>query len=112
MQKLIAVPTTNAVLSAHFGHCETFRIFTTENNEVTKDEVVAPPPHEPGLLPKFLRELGVNSIIAGGMGSRAQDLFAQNNIEVLVGVGSDDPAVLVQKYLKDELKSGTNLCDH
>ena len=112
MQKQIAVPTTNSVLSAHFGHCEKFRIFTTEEGKIAKDEEVVPPPHEPGLLPKFLRETGVTSIIAGGMGSRAQGLFAQNNIEVLVGVGSDDPVFLVQKYLKNELESGTNLCDH
>ena len=34
---------------------------------LTEDKVV-PPPHEPGLLPKWLAEKGATDIIAGGMG--------------------------------------------
>jgi len=112
MKKLIAVPITNGQLSAHFGHCEKFWIFTAENNKITFDELITPPPHEPGLLPRFLAEKGVNAIIAGGMGSRAQALFNQNNIDVYFGVDADKPANLVQRLLENTLESGVNLCDH
>jgi hypothetical protein len=46
------------------------------------------------------------------MGQRAQSLFAQNNIEVFMGVGSDEPVNLVQDYLNNELETGENPCDH
>jgi ATP-binding protein involved in chromosome partitioning len=112
MKKLIAIPITNDQLSAHFGHCEKFWIFTTENGKIVFDELITPPPHEPGLLPRFLGEKGVNAIIAGGMGSRAQGLFSQNKIDVYFGVEADEPKNLVQKLLEEKLVSGVNLCDH
>ena len=46
------------------------------------------------------------------MGQRAQDLFTQNNIEVFMGVNSEEPSQLVEYYLKNELKNGDNLCGH
>jgi len=112
MNKKIAIPTTNGVLSAHFGHCEKFAIFQVVNNEIIKEEFVTPPPHEPGSHPAFLRKLGCNTIIAGGIGNRAQQLFAQNNIEVIIGLRSDDLNGLVKTYISQGLTSGENLCDH
>ena len=51
-------------------------------------------------------------IISGGMGQKALDLFAQNNIEVCMGVDAAAPAQLVEKYLSDQLQTGQNQCDH
>ncbi len=90
MNKKIAIPTTNGVLSSHFGHCEKFTIYEVKEDKIVKEEFVTPPPHEPGTFPKFLRDLGCDTIIAGGMGSRAQNLFRDNNIEVIIGLESDD----------------------
>ena len=56
--------------------------------------------------------MGVHVIIAGGMGQKAQDLFAQNNIEVHMGVADGSPSELVNHYLNDQLQTGQNLCDH
>ncbi len=47
--------------------------------------MVVPPPHEPGLLPTWLQEQGADIIIAGGMGSRAQELFLGKGIHVVTG---------------------------
>ncbi|MDD3235349.1 MAG: NifB/NifX family molybdenum-iron cluster-binding protein [Candidatus Cloacimonetes bacterium] len=112
MNKKIAIPTTNSVLSAHFGHCEKFAIYSVVDSKIVKEEMITPPPHEPGSHPKFLRDLGCETIIAGGMGERAQTLFAENNIEVFIGVPDIPLTDLVQKYIESELKSGNNLCDH
>ena len=110
--KKFAVPTVNDMLTPHFGHCEKFAIVETENNEITRMGFVYPPVHQPGVYPSFLASQGVNVIIAGGMGEKAQDLFAQNNIEVCVGVASAAPQVLVMQYLQDQLQTGQNICDH
>ena len=112
MNKKIAIPTTNGVLSAHFGHCEKFAIYEVADNKIINEEFITPPPHEPGSHPAFLRELGCTAIIAGGMGSRAQTLFTQNNIEVIIGLSSDNLKGLVETYISEGLASGDNLCDH
>ncbi len=108
----IAIPTAEGKLAMHFGHCEKFAIIDVENNEIVKREEVIPPPHEPGVLPKWLGELNVNIILAGGMGVRAQDLFAANNIKVIVGVPADSVEDLVKAYIAGTLVAGENVCDH
>jgi predicted Fe-Mo cluster-binding NifX family protein len=112
MKKLFAVPTTNGELTLHFGHCEKFAIVETEDNKIIKEEFVVPPIHQPGVYPKYLADRGVHVIIAGGMGQKAQELFALNNIEVFVGIETDSPQKLVQHYLDENLQGGDNLCDH
>ena len=74
--------------------------------------LVTPPPHEPGLLPRWLHEQGADVIIAGGMGQRAQQLFAEKGIRVVYGVPSDTPETIVTAFLDGTVVSGENLCDH
>jgi len=112
MKKLVAIPTENGKLCAHFGHCEKFAIVETEDNKVVKEELLTPPVHQPGVYPQFLAQHGVGVIISGGMGQKAQQLFAQNNIDVCIGVNAESPAKLVEQYLNRSLKTGENLCDH
>ncbi len=110
----IAIPIAAGKLSMHFGHCEQFAILDLDetNKQVTGQRMLTPPPHEPGVLPRWLHQEGVNLIIAGGMGQRAQALFAEHDIKVLVGVGAASPEELVAQYLAGTLQSGQNLCDH
>ena len=107
-----AIPLAQGVLCAHFGHSEQFAIVDTENGQVKTKELLTPPPHEPGVLPRWLQELGVNVVIAGGMGQRAQDLFNQNGIRVVVGAPNEEPESLIQNYLTGALVTGENICDH
>jgi ATP-binding protein involved in chromosome partitioning len=109
-----AVPVTGGVLSPHFGHCEAFAIFDIDEaaNKILKKELIASPAHQPGLLPAWLAEQGVTLVIAGGMGSRAQDIFQQNRISTVTGIMESDPEKSVQSYLDGELSSGPNICDH
>lgn len=110
----IAIPTANGLLAMHFGHCETFTLISAdqENKTIKAEETATAPPHEPGVLPRWLAEQGVNLVIAGGMGNRAQELFRAQGIEVIVGAPAKKPADLVQIYLQGTLKPGTNVCDH
>ena len=107
-----AIPILNGEITAHFGHCEKFAIVQTKDNQVISEEMVTPPIHQPGVYPRFLADQGVQVIIAGGMGQKAQDLFAQNSIVVYMGVASGTSKELVENYLKNQLKTGQNLCDH
>ena len=110
----IAIPTSEGKLCMHFGHCEQFAIIDVdaESRAITGQRLLTPPPHEPGLLPKWLHEQGVNLIIAGGMGQRAQGLFNENGIRVVVGAAAEAPEVLVRQHLAGTLATGENVCDH
>ncbi|HOY62883.1 MAG TPA: NifB/NifX family molybdenum-iron cluster-binding protein, partial [bacterium] len=94
------------------GHCEVFTIFDVEDNKVVKTQTLTPPEHEPGVIPRWLGEQKATHIIAGGMGSRAQDLFKQYGIEVVVGAPALAPQNVVEQYLSGSLQCGGNVCDH
>jgi ATP-binding protein involved in chromosome partitioning len=51
-------------------------------------------------------------VIAGGMGSRAQNIFQENGIQVVVGTLENDPEQAVLNHLNGELATGGNVCDH
>jgi len=110
----IAIPTANGKLNAHFGHCDKFTIVEADENEkkIVSSTQITPPPHEPGLLPKWLGDKGINLVIAGGMGGRAQQLFSEQGIKVITGAPAEDAMKLVEDYFAGSLITGTNSCDH
>jgi predicted Fe-Mo cluster-binding NifX family protein len=112
--KKIAIPQANGKLALHFGHCENFVLVSVDMDakKILGVDTIDSPPHEPGLLPRFLAEKGANMIIAGGMGQRAQDLFIENGIDVLTGAPAESPETLVNSYLAGSLETGVNMCSH
>jgi ATP-binding protein involved in chromosome partitioning len=109
-----AVPVSDGMVSSHFGHCEQFALFDVDeqSRQIIRKELIASPGHQPGLLPEWLAEQGASLIIAGGMGSRAQELFYQNRIGVITGILESDPDKAVLSYLNNILAIGPNICDH
>ena len=77
-----------SVLSYHFGHCPYYIIVEVEEDRV-KDVKSMPNPfvgyHNPGELPAFMREHGIDTIITGGMGPRAQRYFEDYGIKAVTG---------------------------
>jgi len=110
----IAIPMADGKLCMHFGHCEQFALVDVDETSktVAATNYLTPPPHEPGVLPRWLHEQGANVIIAGGMGQRAQGLFAQNAIQVVVGAPAQKVEDVVSAYLAGTLEVGQNVCDH
>jgi predicted Fe-Mo cluster-binding NifX family protein len=107
----IAIATENGYVSAHFGRCPTYTLVDIEAGRVVDCKEIPNPGHEPGFLPQYLSERGVGIIIAGGMGPRAQGLFAGKNIEAIIGVQGPIDSVIDQ-FLRQELEAGRDLCDH
>jgi len=110
----IAIPLVQGKLSLHFGHCDQFAVFEVDDDtkDIISRSTETPPGHAPGVLPQWLGGIGVNVIIAGGMGQRAQQLFAQNDIEVVIGAQTSTPEELISAYLQGSLVTGDNICDH
>jgi predicted Fe-Mo cluster-binding NifX family protein len=110
----IAIPTNNGKLCQHFGHCEVFTFIEVDedSNQIISKEDITPPPHEPGVLPPWVKEHGANIVLAGGMGGHAQELFEQSGVKVLVGCPIDEPEIIVKSYLDNNLITGINACNH
>ena len=109
----IAIPVAGSQLCPHFGHCESFAIITVdESGAITNKRSETPPPHEPGILPAWLRSLEVDHVIVGGMGQRAQVLFSEYSISLTTGAPLAAPEELVKAYIERTLECGENLCDH
>lgn len=110
----IAVPIANGLLAQHFGHCEKFTLIDVDpaTKQITASAEVEAPEHQPGLLPPWLRERGVNLVIAGGMGARAHALFQAASIQVVTGAPAADATAIVRQYLDGTLVTGENACDH
>jgi predicted Fe-Mo cluster-binding NifX family protein len=104
-----AISTDAGSVSAHFGRCPTFTIVEIEDGKVLRREELDNPGHQPGFIPRFLSDRGVECIVAGGMGQRATALFDEFDIKTIVGIsGSIDN--VIGKLSKGELKGGQSVC--
>ena len=110
----IALPVTNGKLCAHFGHCESFALIDVDEQGKTIKQTtnISSPGHQPGFLPRWLREHGVDLVITGGMGFKAKDMLNSQGIKVVMGAPEDLPESLVQSYLEGSLAVSENICDH
>ena len=105
----IAVAAMGKTVANHFGHCENFIFFETENNQILSENSIPNPGHRPGFLPNFLADNGAKVIIAGGMGGGAVEIFNERGVEVLVGA-QGDARTAVEAYLNGALKSTGSIC--
>ncbi|MCO1601903.1 NifB/NifX family molybdenum-iron cluster-binding protein [Desulfosporosinus nitroreducens] len=105
----IAVASNNGMVTEHFGHCESFSIFETENNQIVKSESIPNPGHKPGFLPNFLNDIGINVIISGGMGGGAIQIFNEKGIEVITGAKGLAKAA-ADLYSQGKLKTTGSVC--
>jgi len=105
----IAIANLNGNLSEHFGHCESFSVFEIENGKVLRQQNLPNPEHQPGFLPRFLADQGIQTVICSGIGAGALERFQTLNIEVVSGASGSVVAVLTD-YLAGKLKPATKVC--
>lgn len=106
---IIAVACDGSTVAQHFGHCQNFMLFTTDNSAITNAVSIPNPGHKPGFLPNFLNEQGAKVIISGGMGGGAIDIFNGLGIKVVIGACAQAKAA-VQSYLDGTLISSDSVC--
>ena len=107
----LAISTDNDMVSAHFGRCQCYIIVDIDGHEIKSKSRIDTPPHQPGFLPGFLNQQGVNCVITGGMGPRAQNLFRELNIEPIIGVSGMVDEV-IDRYISGQLEAGESQCTH
>ena len=113
MDKKIAVPVdANGILDAHFGHCKFFAVLDVIGSNIVSEAKLTPPPHEPGVLPRWIAEQGVTDVLAGGMGQKAIQIFNYNNVNVFVGAPQLNAKDLVAGFIDGSIDFKANYCDH
>ena len=106
----VAIAVEGNRVSEHFGRCQGFLMVTVEDEEIKSRDLVEAPPHEEGALPRLLADNGVDCLVAGGIGRRAQQFLAQAGIEIYGGFeGSAEDAL--SSYLLKNLESGGGACE-
>ncbi len=107
----IAVSYANGEVFQHFGKTEFFKIYETEGKRILSGQVVPTDGIGHEALAEFLKGLGVEVVICGGLGDGAMSALENAGIEVCSGAQGDTD-LAVDSYLKGQLVStGTN-CDH
>jgi len=107
----LAIATEGNQVSAHFGRCLSYTVVDIQDGQIVNKQEIPNPGHEPGFLPGYLAQKGVQCVIAGGAGPRAKDLFAEQGIEIITGVSGSVDSVL-EDFMNGTLKTGVDTCDH
>ena len=90
----IAVTYEAGLVYQHFGHTAAFKIYEVEKGDIRSSQVVDTAGHGHGALAGFLKDLGVEILICGGIGGGARNALAQANIQLFPGTsGSADLCV-------------------
>lgn len=108
----IAVTHENGQIFQHFGHTAEFKLYEVENGNIVSAKVYDTNGSGHGALSAFLKDLGAELLICGGIGGSAQMALAEAGIALRGGVsGSCDKAV--EALLAGKLAYNPAVkCDH
>lgn len=111
----IAIPTQGKVVDDHFGHCEVYTIFTTDENQKISHSETLPSPQGCGCksnIASVLQQMGVSVLLAGNMGNGALNVLTRHQIQVLRG-NSGDVRQLAEAFLQGKVgDSGEGCREH
>jgi len=113
-QVKVAIPVQGDCVSQHFGHPEFFALLTVdrEAKQIVAREDLTPPPHEPGVLPRWLADQQIKVVLVGGIGPRAVRMLESSGMNVITGVPAMPVEEALQLWLGDRLEAGGNDCHH
>ncbi len=109
---LIAIPSEapgglEAAVSEHFGHCDVFTLVSVTDGKVGEVQLLPNGGHEQGgcLAPvHFLKDHGVEVLLAGGMGMRPLAGFQSVGIEVFFKEDASSVQDAVTKFVDGKLR--------
>ena len=108
----IVIPSKEEKLCGHFGHCEyfTFAEVNPETKEIISIEKKVPEDGISCQSASWISSQGANLVLAGGMGGRPLQIFAQNGAKVVVGCPELEVEEVINQYFNDTLSTGENSC--
>jgi len=108
----IALPSDGRQVDGHFGHCQSFTIFTVDDeNKIVSEETLTPPAGcgcKSNIIPQ-LAEIGVSVMLAGNMGNGAVSILSSNGIQVVRGCTGDVRQV-AEAWLANQIEDSGASC--
>jgi predicted Fe-Mo cluster-binding NifX family protein len=110
----IALPTRQDLIDSHFGHCEYYTVFTTNNKNIIEQEIIESPA---GCgcksdIAQTLAEMGVKIMLAGNMGDGAVSVLNNAGIEVVRGCSGNVKEVALAWLTGSLTDSGDSCHEH
>jgi predicted DNA-binding protein (UPF0251 family)/predicted Fe-Mo cluster-binding NifX family protein len=109
----VAVPYLQGEVNAHFGSTQAFLVAEGVDGKVEHSSIfeVQGMQHNHSGIAGFLKEQGVEVILAGGMGGPMQQALKMQGFELYCGVSG--PAVeAVEAFLRGEIEQSVSTCGH
>lgn len=95
----------------HFGQTPAFRVYDVKDGKVAASGIIPSGEYSHGLLAGFLKDLGVDVLICGGLGMGAKVRLEEAGIKLFGGVKGDaDKAV--EDYLNGTLDFDPLAAEH
>jgi predicted DNA-binding protein (UPF0251 family)/predicted Fe-Mo cluster-binding NifX family protein len=110
---IVAVPYLQGNVNAHFGSTQAFLVAEATDGKVDKTTLyqVQGMQHNHAGIAGFLREQGVQVILAGGMGAPMQAALKAQGFDLYCGVSG--PAVeAVEAFLRGDIEQSESTCGH
>jgi predicted Fe-Mo cluster-binding NifX family protein len=109
----IAVPVTKEnQIDSHFGHCESYNVFTISDNKEISSVKNVESPQGCGCksdIASVLASDGVTIMLAGGIGGGAINVLNNSGIEVIRGC-SGDATEVVKLFLSGSVEDSGSSC--
>lgn len=103
MKIAAAYDVNNGTIFQHFGRTEAFKVYDVQEGKIVESKVESTNGKGHGELADVLAELGVSTLICGGIGAVAQEHLAGKNIRFFGGV-SGDADEAVRDYMNGKLQ--------
>ncbi len=110
----LAVPTRGNIVDSHFGHCESYTIFSVDENKKIVNTEVMPSPQGCGCksnIASVLKDNGVTVMLAGNMGDGALNVLNRQGITVYRGC-SGDVRQVAEAFMQDQINDSGEGCHH
>jgi predicted Fe-Mo cluster-binding NifX family protein len=109
----IALPVTREnQIDSHFGHCESYGVYTISDKNEIQDVKRVGSPHGCGCksdIASVLAADGVTVMLAGGIGGGAINVLNNSGINVIRGC-SGDATEVVKQYISGLIKDSGSSC--
>jgi predicted Fe-Mo cluster-binding NifX family protein len=110
---IIAVPYLQEQVNAHFGSTQAFLVAEAVDGKVDKTSIfeIQGMQHSHSGIAGFLKDQGVEVILAGGMGAPMQHALKQMGFQLYCGV-SGSAVEAVEAFLRGEIRHSEATCGH
>ena len=108
----IAVTYDNGQVFQHFGHTEQFKVYDVQNGAVVSSQIVDTNGTGHGALAGFLKSLGVEALICGGIGGGARAALDEAGILLYPGVVGQADAAAEALAAGNLVYNPNTMCQH